>query len=852
MIEADTISRARRLPPIPMRPAPTGRPARRLLMLLGVLLGLAPLLAGKSGAAHPAAAPVTIPRPDHVVIVIEENHAYSDIIGSPSAPYINALAANHVSFTNSHAIEHPSQPNYLDFFSGGNQGVTGDSCPYTFSAANLGSALIGAGLTFAGYSEDLPAVGSPTCGAGGYVRRHAPWINFTNVPAATHLPWTSFPADYNSLPTISFVIPNVDHDMHDGSIQQGDTWLQQNLDGYTQWAQTHNSLLIVTWDEDDFTNVNQIATIFVGPMTVAGQYSETINHYNVLRTLEDMYGLPYAGQSANVAPITDVWTGGGPPPPTATAGGPTNTRTSVPPTAASTLTRPPTRPPSTVAPTAVPTRCAAGQFSDVRPSDYFYTPVQYLVGQNVISGYGDCSFRPYTNTTRAQMVKIVVLGFHKPLALPAPGAYTFADVPPSFPFFSMVETAAALQIVSGYGCGARDEPCDALRRPYFRPYAPVTRGQLSKIVVGAAGWALQAPAAGTFADIAPGSAFYTFAETAICHAAVSGYACGGPDEPCDHGARPYFRPVSQATRGQIAKIVYTSLTNPGACAAPVATRTVVGPAPTVTRTAVAGAPLRAVFYYPWFPEAWTQQGVFPYTNFHPSAGYYDGASPAVLTQQIAAMQYGHIAAGIASWWGQGTTTDGHIASLLTAAAGTGFAWSLYYENESLGDPPVSQLQSDLAYIQSHYATNPAFLHINGRPVLFVYADGADGCGMATRWRAANTLGFYVVLKVFSGYAACADQPDAWHQYGPSTAADSQAGHSYTISPGFWKVGEAPRLVRDLSRWQQNVQAMAASGAPLQLITTFNEWGEGTAVESAQEWATASGYGAYLDALHDNP
>jgi hypothetical protein len=109
-----------------------------------------------------------------------------------------------------------------------------------------------------------------------------------------------------------------------------------------------------------------------------------------------------------------------------------------------------------------------------------------------------------------------------------------------------------------------------------------------------------------------------------------------------------------------------------------------------------------------------------------------------------------------------------------------------------------------------------------------------------------------VLKVFSGYAACADQPDAWHQYGPSTAADSQAGHSYTISPGFWQVGEAPRLVRDLSRWQQNVQAMAASGAPLQLITTFNEWGEGTAVESAQEWATASGYGAYLDALHDNP
>ena len=102
-----------------------------------------------------------MPRPDHVVVVIEENHAYNQIIGSPSAPYINGLAANNVSFTNSHAIEHPSQPNYLDLFSGANQGVTDDSCPHTFSAANLGSELIGAGLTFAGYSEDLPAAGSP-------------------------------------------------------------------------------------------------------------------------------------------------------------------------------------------------------------------------------------------------------------------------------------------------------------------------------------------------------------------------------------------------------------------------------------------------------------------------------------------------------------------------------------------------------------------------------------------------------------------------------------------------------------------------------------------------------------------
>jgi phosphatidylinositol-3-phosphatase len=73
------------------------------------------------------------------------------------------------------------------------------------------------------------------------------------------------------------------------------------------WAQTNNSLLIVTWDEDDNTSVNQIPTIFVGPMVKPGQYSEKINHYNVLRTLEAIYGLPYAGQSQSVKTILGVW-----------------------------------------------------------------------------------------------------------------------------------------------------------------------------------------------------------------------------------------------------------------------------------------------------------------------------------------------------------------------------------------------------------------------------------------------------------------------------------------------------------------------------------------------------------------
>jgi phospholipase C len=274
----------------------------RLLLLLFIVVGVDMMATSNSWAS------TTLPRPDHVVIVIEENHAYANIIGSSSAPYINALANSGANFTNSFAVTHPSEPNYLALFSGSTQRVVDDSCPHTFSASNLGEELHGASLSFGGYSETMPSVGYTGCQyAGLYARKHNPWVNFTNVPSSDNLPWTSFPADYSSLPTVSIVVPNLQDDMHDGTVQQGDSWLKQHLDGYVQWAKTHNSLLIVTWDEDDGTVTNHIPTIMVGQMVKAGNYSETINHYSVLRTLEDMYGLSHAGNSANAQPITDCW-----------------------------------------------------------------------------------------------------------------------------------------------------------------------------------------------------------------------------------------------------------------------------------------------------------------------------------------------------------------------------------------------------------------------------------------------------------------------------------------------------------------------------------------------------------------
>jgi uncharacterized repeat protein (TIGR01451 family) len=262
--------------------------------------------------------------------------------------------------------------------------------------------------------------------------------------------------------------------------------------------------------------------------------------------------------------------------------------------------------------------------------------------------------------------------------------------------------------------------------------------------------------------------------------------------------------------------------------------------------------IRAAFYYPWFPEAWKQRGLSPFTKWNPSAGYYDSRDAGLITRHIAAMQYGHIQAGIVSWWGKGTRSDGRIPTILAASEASGFRWALYQEGEGQGDPSAEAIRADLAYIRDRYADDPGYLRRDGRFVVFVYAQPSDGCGMADRWKEANTVGAFVVLKVFPGYRSCASQPDGWHQYAPANAEDGQRGQSYSISPGFDLAGDpAPRLVRDLPRWRAAIRNMIASRAPFQLVTTFNEWGEGTAVESAAEWASPSGHGAYLDALHDN-
>ncbi|MDB5330144.1 MAG: hypothetical protein JWP03_1295 [Phycisphaerales bacterium] len=273
------------------------------------------MLSANAGMKSPKAV-TTPPHYDHVVVVIEENHSYGEILGKSAHatlaalrdPTIRALASAGASFTNSHAITHPSEPNYLALFSGSAQGVASDVVPIELiTAPSLAGELLAAGRTFASYSQGLPSAGFQGDGSGNYVRRHAPWSQFADVPPADNLPFSAFPRNFKQLPTVSFVAPDLQHDMHDGTIAAGDAWLRQNLIRYAHWARSHNSLLIVTWDEDDGSATNQVPTIFFGAHVRAGKYAQPIDHYSVLRSIEDMYALPALGNAAGAAPILKVF-----------------------------------------------------------------------------------------------------------------------------------------------------------------------------------------------------------------------------------------------------------------------------------------------------------------------------------------------------------------------------------------------------------------------------------------------------------------------------------------------------------------------------------------------------------------
>ncbi|HLX26657.1 MAG TPA: alkaline phosphatase family protein [Candidatus Cybelea sp.] len=284
--------------------------------MLGVLV--APFIAGclgsstaLPGAAQPPAPTAIVrnakkPHASSVVIVIMENRDYDLVIGTSAAPYINKQLVPHAALmTNSHAITHPSEPNYLALFSGSTQGVDDDSCPHTFTTSNVGEELIAAGYTFDGYSESMPYDGYTGCSSGEYARKHNPWVNFTNVPASSNLVYQGFVTPS----ALTIVVPNLCHDMHDCSTQTGDTWLKSNLPAFLKYDKQYNGLLVLTWDEadPDANGQNQIATLLLGPMIKPGKYAQDITHYSTLRTIEDIFGVACTAAACQASDLKDMW-----------------------------------------------------------------------------------------------------------------------------------------------------------------------------------------------------------------------------------------------------------------------------------------------------------------------------------------------------------------------------------------------------------------------------------------------------------------------------------------------------------------------------------------------------------------
>jgi hypothetical protein len=244
---------------------------------------------------------------------------------------------------------------------------------------------------------------------------------------------------------------------------------------------------------------------------------------------------------------------------------PTSTRTSTS-TRTPTFTRTPTltRTPTSTRtpeppPTATPLPCA--EYSDIYPSQFFYRAVDWLTCRHIVSGYPDNTFRPFNPATRAQILKMVVLG--EEWELYDPGQPTFSDVSPEDWFYLYVETAFKHGVIGGYPCGnfefsilnseldrnlkIQNSKFKTENPVCFFPHNNVTRAQLSKIIVSARLWPLLDPLEPHFIDVPRGSTFYTYIETAQARGVVGGYGDGT------------FRPDNEATRGQLAKMLYVAL-----------------------------------------------------------------------------------------------------------------------------------------------------------------------------------------------------------------------------------------------------------------------------------------------------
>jgi acid phosphatase len=292
-----------------------------LLFLLAGIIGFSNVQ--PSGAA---AAPV--PNFSHIFTIVMENKEYGSIIGNPSAPYLNSLAQQYALATNYDGVSHPSLPNYLALTGGDTFGIHSDCTSCFVNQPSIVDRLEAAGKSWKAYMESMPTPCFVGDAGSLYRQKHNPFIYFDNIRTnATRcgriVPYSQFTADVqaNTLPDYVWITPNMCNDMHDCSVSTGDNWLHSEVPkilASPAWQQ--NGVLLITFDEGSSSagGGGHISTLVISPFAKRGfQSSVAYNHYSLLRTITDAWGLPALGKAASAAPMSDFF-GASQPTPTAT------------------------------------------------------------------------------------------------------------------------------------------------------------------------------------------------------------------------------------------------------------------------------------------------------------------------------------------------------------------------------------------------------------------------------------------------------------------------------------------------------------------------------------------------------
>jgi hypothetical protein len=287
----------------------TRRPCRLVLVACGAVL-----LASTSCGAAPPTGQLAAPPParlptsssSHIAVIVMENKEATDVVGTSSARYVTALARRYAIATGMYAIRHPSLPNYLALTSGSTHGITSDCTDCHVAARNIVDQLAAARLSWKAYMEDLPGPCSPVAGAGGYAKKHDPFMYYDDVARNPRrcrnvVPFAQLESDLRrgTLPTYSFISPNLCHDTHDCSVATGDRFLSALVPRLLHEAGPHGFVL-VTWDEGSSNqgccidaHGGRIATVLAGPDVRAhARSNRPVDHYGVLRTIENALGVP--------------------------------------------------------------------------------------------------------------------------------------------------------------------------------------------------------------------------------------------------------------------------------------------------------------------------------------------------------------------------------------------------------------------------------------------------------------------------------------------------------------------------------------------------------------------------------